>query len=117
MVTEGFPLIWDGFPKELQDADWRHRQEIVSSFEDARLRQLGHRLVAFYANGLLSEAERRQYEDWLQERWNAPDQPETEWMTLNKASKALEEMRAGATQDSALLDEIERFLADQMGAQ
>lgn len=103
--------------KEFQDADWRHRQEIVSSFEDARLRQLGHRLVAFYANGLLSEAERRQYEDWLQERWNAPDQPETEWMTLNKASKALEEMRAGATQDSALLDEIERFLADQMGAQ
>ncbi|WP_223427975.1 exonuclease domain-containing protein [Tateyamaria pelophila] len=102
--------------KEFQDADWRHRQEIVSSFEDARLRQLGHRLIAFYANGLLSEGERRKYETWLQERWDAPDQPETEWMTLDKASKAIEEMRVEASHDGAMLDDIERLLADRMGA-
>ncbi|MFC6637385.1 exodeoxyribonuclease I [Sulfitobacter sp. JBTF-M27] len=101
---------------EFQGADWRHRQEIVSSFEDARLRQLGHRLVAFYATGLLSEGERLKYKNWLQERWNAPDQPETEWMTLNKARNALDELRAGASHDAAMLDEIERFLADRMGA-
>jgi exodeoxyribonuclease-1 len=46
--------------KEFQAADWRRRQEIVASFEDARLRQMGRRLIAFYSPELLSEQERRQ---------------------------------------------------------
>jgi exodeoxyribonuclease-1 len=102
--------------KEFQDADWRHRQEIVSSFEDARLRQLGHRLIAFYANDLLSEAERRQYEDWRKARWDAPDEPETEWMSLDKAHKALKKMKTEVTHDHYMFDEIELFFADRSGA-
>ena len=46
------------------------RQEIVSALGDARLRQLGRRLVAFHAPELLSPDERAQYEAWRHMRWS-----------------------------------------------
>jgi exodeoxyribonuclease-1 len=38
---------------EFQRADWRQRQDFVAAMSDPRLRQLGRRLVAFYAPQLL----------------------------------------------------------------
>ena len=66
---------------EFQRADWPRRQEIVSALGDARLRQLGRRLVAFHAPELLSNDERVQYEAWRHARWSAADTLETEWMS------------------------------------
>ena len=91
---------------EFQRADWRARQEIVAALSDARLRQLGSRLVAFYAPELLSQTERARYHTWLRDRWSAPDVPETAWMTIGKAQRALEEMQSAAQIDPALIDEI-----------
>ncbi len=102
--------------KEFQDADWRRRKEIVNSFEDERLRQLGHRLIAFYAKDLLSEGEKRRYEDWRDERWRTPDQLETEWMSIDKARRSLKELKTEAVYDRDTLDEIELFLTDWVGA-
>jgi exodeoxyribonuclease I len=96
--------------KEFQGANWPGRQEMVATFEDARLRQLGARLVAFYAPNLLSDSERRRYMAWRRERWKAPVDVETEWMILEKARKALVEMQAAAAQDPSMLEEIEAFL-------
>ena len=62
---------------EFQRADWRRRQAILSALDDARLRQLGRRLVAFHAPELLSPDERAQYEAWRHMRWSAADTPET----------------------------------------
>ena len=70
---------------EFQRADWPRRQEIVATLADPRLRQLGRRLVAFHAPQLLSVEDRSLYRAWLQERWSAPDVPETEWTTLDRA--------------------------------
>jgi exodeoxyribonuclease-1 len=75
---------------EFQREDWLGRQKVVGALSDARLRQLGRRLVALYAPQLLSPEERAQFEDWLSERWSAPDRPETEWMTADKARRAPE---------------------------
>lgn len=97
--------------KEFQGADWPRRQEIVATFEDARLRQLGSRLVAFYAPNLLSDNERRRYLAWRRERWNAPAATEVEWMTLEKARQALLEMQAAPVQDPSMIEEIEAFMA------
>ena len=97
--------------KEFQCADWPRRQEIVATFEDARLRQLGSRLVAFYASNLLSDKERRRYIAWRRERWNAPAGTEVEWMTLEKARQALLEMQVGSAQESSSFGEIEEFIA------
>ncbi len=95
---------------EFQRVDWRQRQQIVAALSDPRLRQLGRRLVAFHAPELLSPEERGQYEAWLRERWFAPDVPETEWMTADKARRALDEMRADSSIDPVLVPEIEAFL-------
>lgn len=97
--------------KEFQGADWPRRQEIVATFEDARLRQLGARLVAFHAPNLLSDNERRRYIAWRRERWNAPADTEVEWMTLEKARQALLEMQAAPVQDPSMMEEIEAFIA------
>ena len=91
---------------EFQRADWRRRQEIVATLADPRLRQLGRRLVAFHSPELLSAEERGQYEAWLQERWSAPDVPETEWTTRDRARAALDEMRGDGGIDPGLVFEI-----------
>lgn len=96
--------------KEFQGADWPRRQEIVATFEDARLRQLGARLVAFHSPNLLSDSGRRRYIAWRRDRWNVSTDAEVEWMTLGKARQALLEMKAASAQDPAMLDEIEAFI-------
>jgi len=95
---------------EFQQADWRRCQEIVSTLADPRLRQLGRRLVAFHAPELLSADERGQYEAWLRGRWSAPDVPETEWTTKDRACSALEEMQGDDGIDPGLVSEIEVYL-------
>ncbi|MGI3213164.1 exonuclease domain-containing protein [Roseovarius tibetensis] len=99
--------------KEFQRADWPQRQEIVVSISDPRLRQLGRRLVAFHAPELLSADERAQYQDWLRERWSAPDVAETEWMTLTKAHAALDELRANGAGQPHELSAIATFVNER----
>jgi exodeoxyribonuclease-1 len=95
---------------EFQRADWRRRQEIVASLSDARLRQLGRRLVAFYAPELLSPEERAQYQAWLEARFSAPDVIDTEWTSRDRALGILTEMRCGGEVDRRLVEEIETYL-------
>jgi len=110
-IFEGFYSHADkALLAEFQRADWRQRQDIVAGLSDLRLRQLGRRLVAFHAPQLLSPEDRAEYEVWLSERWSAPDAPETEWMTANKARRALDEIRLNDGLNEALIGEIEAYL-------
>ncbi len=110
--------IFDGFYShadkallsEFQRVDWRKRQEIASKLENVRLRRLGRRLVAFHAPELLSPTEQKQYRSWLREHWLAPKSPDTEWMTLEKANEAVEELRGRDTVEPGLLEEIVAFV-------
>tara|TARA_R110002096_G_scaffold432546_1_gene649553 strand:+ start:9206 stop:10585 length:1380 start_codon:yes stop_codon:yes gene_type:complete len=95
---------------EFQRVDWPQRQEVVAALSDPRLRHLGRRLVAFYAPQLLSPEDRSQFEDWLRERWSAPDAPETEWMSAASARRAVDELRGNDGVDRALIGEIEVYL-------
>lgn len=97
---------------EFQRADWPRRQEIAAMLSDARLRQLGRRLVAFYAPELLSMEERAHYEAWLEGRWSAADVPEIEWTGKHRANAALVQMRTNGGVDPGLADEIEAYLQD-----
>lgn len=97
--------------KEFLEADWPQRQEIVATFEDARLRQLGKRLVAFYAPSLLSGSERRRYFAWLKDRWYSSIVGHPPWMTIETAKKALDDVRATATYGGQSLSDIEQFIA------
>ena len=96
--------------KEFQEADWPRRQEIVAAFEDARLRQLGARLVAFYAPNLLSDSDRRRYTAWRRERWNPPADIDVQWTTFEQARQALLEIKTAPAVDPSMLEEIEAFI-------
>jgi exodeoxyribonuclease-1 len=95
---------------EFQRADWRRRRKIVDALEDARLRQLGRRLVAFHAPELLSPEERTQFEAWLCERWSAPDTQEAGWMTTDKAQRALDEVQSSRELEGERVVELADFL-------
>ncbi len=95
---------------EFQRVDWPRRQEIVATLSDSRLRQLGRRLVAFYAPELLSAEEGGQFEAWLRERWSAPASDTVEWTGLAKAYQALADMRAKGAASPEAIDEIAVYL-------
>lgn len=96
--------------KAFRNATWPRRQEILSGLSDRRLRQLGRRLVAFHSPGLLSAQEEARFNRYLKDKWSAPDTPETEWMTLEKAKAALDDLRAAGSAAPQELDAIASFL-------
>jgi exodeoxyribonuclease I len=95
---------------EFQRADWRRRQEIVAALSDARLRQLGRRLLAFYAPELLTAEDRGKFNLWLQERWSAPSLEGVEWTSFAKAHEALADMRVKGAASLDMIDEIAIYL-------
>jgi exodeoxyribonuclease I len=95
---------------EFQRADWRRRQEIVAALSDARLRQLGRRLLAFYAPELLTAEDRGKFNVWLQERWSAPALESVEWTSFAKAHEALADMRVKGAASLDMIDEIAIYL-------
>jgi exodeoxyribonuclease-1 len=92
--------------QEFQGASWPRRQEIIASLSDPRLRQLGQRLVAFYSPELLDQNEMALFNEYLQDKWSASDAPETEWMTLEKAQAAIDDLRAAGATGPHELDAI-----------
>lgn len=97
--------------EEFQRADWPRRQEIVGRLTDARLRLLGRRLIAFHAPETLTADEVAQFEEFLHERWNAPDGPETEWTTITSATRAIAELRRQPGVDQEVLESIAAFIS------
>jgi exodeoxyribonuclease-1 len=65
---------------EFQKASWSERVSIVNSFDDVRLRQLGKRLIAFYAPELLSSEQQKSLKEFLSSRWS-PNLAKVPWTT------------------------------------
>jgi exodeoxyribonuclease I len=95
---------------EFQRAGWSRRQEIVGLLTDARLRQLGRRLIAFYAPETMTADGAAKFDAFLHERWIAAEAPETEWTTIASATRAIAELRAIQGADNAALDDIAEFI-------
>jgi len=95
---------------EFRLADWTRRREIIDLLTDARLRQLGRRLIAFHAPEIMTTEEREKFRAFLCERWNAPDAPETEWTTIASARRAIAELRTQLGTENIAIDEIADFI-------
>jgi exodeoxyribonuclease-1 len=66
--------------EQFQTASWPERVSIINDFTDERLKQLGKRLIAFYAPELLTDEQRSAFKAFIQKRWNTSiDQ--AEWTT------------------------------------
>jgi exonuclease I len=89
--------IYDGFPSKsdevimsrFQGADWPERLELGKQLSDARLRDLARRQIYFEKPELLSNAVRRELDEWLSERFLTED-PDVPWRTI---PRALEEVK------------------------
>lgn len=78
---------------QFQKATWVDRAELIKSFKDDRLRQLGQRLLAFYAPELLSNDQKSRFTEFLQSRWKATGE-DLKWNTIDKVASDLSEVDA-----------------------
>ena len=83
---------------QFQKATWPDRAELIKSFKDDRLRQLGQRLLAFYAPELLSNDQKSRFTEFLKSRWKATGS-DVKWNTIDKVSADLSEINTEFNSD------------------
>ncbi|MDB9794649.1 exonuclease domain-containing protein [bacterium] len=122
-VDEKIPIeekIYGGFysnkDKSILDrfqlASWEERLNLLSSFEDKRLMQLGHRLIAFNAPELLTTKEQDAFDEYLKNKWETEDE-KPNWTTTSIIKKQLAELE-GKGCDITLLNELKNFYTDRL---
>ena len=83
--------------EQFQTASWPERVSVINDFTDERLKQLGKRLIAFYAPQLLTDEQRSAFKAFIQRRWNTSmdDAPWTTaediWASLNELKSEIDE--------------------------
>ena len=68
--------------------DWQKRVELISQFEDQRLKQLGRRLVSFYAPETGDRSDTERFSQFLREKWFLKEGKKVPWTTFDKVKKA-----------------------------
>lgn len=94
--------IYDGFYKssdkallrDFQNNEWMHRVGIVEQLEDARLKQLGRRLIAFNTTEVLDEYTKASIVKYLKEKWLTPADDNPKWTSLEVAENDLIEIES-----------------------
>jgi len=110
--------IFDGFPsksdtalmEKFHRAPWEERHQICLSFQEAKYRKFGERLIfAEYPAGLPPKT-REELDQWCRERHLTED--ECKWMTRSKAIIELGKLREGKVLSQGdLLAEIRAFFS------
>ena len=93
--------------EQFQLASWEERLNLLSRFPDERLKQLGRRLIAFNAPGLLTTKEQNAFNAYLRNKW-ASEEEKTEWTTIKDVKKQLDKLRDEGC-DETLLKELSSF--------
>ena len=109
-IYEGFPSRADmTLMEEFHAYPWEERLEVVSRFEDFRLRELGERLIYVERPDVLPEETRQRFDTWRRDRFLADG--DVPWVTIGSAFDELEKLKAiDDGEDASLLAEIEQFL-------
>lgn len=114
--------IYDGFYtrhdldalKKFQNANWEERVEIVSSFKDKRLKQLGKRIIAFENSKLCSEADSEKFQGYLREKWFSSQDAKPEWTTIHNVKEELAEIREKKLISIEKFEELKDFYAERL---
>lgn len=110
--------IYSGFPSRKDEnlmsafhkLGWEGRWDIVQSFSDTRYRELGQRLLYFYAPQTMPTSARSVWAEKVRKRLHS-EAPDTEWLTLSKAiddTNKMIEGSDGATK-TLLLGHLRRY--------
>ena len=78
--------------QQFQIEDWPVRAELISQFEDPRLKQLGRRLISFYAPGALAKSNKERLTEFLRDKWFADDDRQVPWTTFSEVKRQLAEI-------------------------
>lgn len=78
--------------QQFQVEDWPVRAELISQFEDLRLKQLGRRLISFYAPGALAKSSKERLTEFLRDKWFADDEKQVPWTTFSEVKRQLAEI-------------------------
>lgn len=76
---------------QFQRGNWAERASIIENFEDIRLRQLGQRLIAFYAPELLSNEQKNILKEFIRNRW-FPNVKKVPWTTADDIWCSLDDL-------------------------
>jgi exodeoxyribonuclease-1 len=79
--------------EQFQTASWPERVSIINDFTDERLKQLGNRLITFYAPQLLTDEQRAAFKTFVQRRWNT-SMDKAPWTTAEHIWASLDELKS-----------------------
>ena len=113
-MYEGFPSRADeGRMQAFQAASWRERAELVETFQDDRLRELGRRVVFLEQPEVVRPEIRQGLETWLHNRLHGREGVEA-GRALDDAISDLDRITVDETNTSAL-EEIRQWLEGVVG--
>lgn len=96
-------------------ADWGHRLEIVESFEDQRLVELGRRLIFMHQPESLPRGVRAAHERFLARRLSGQGFGIVPWTTLSKADADAQELLVGCSdEERAIIEGVRAHIAERM---
>lgn len=99
--------------RQFHESPWEARFPIIAQFQDPRLRTIGARLIYFEKPEVLSEEERRIFEQEFASRLLSED--EQDWLTLHKAIEETDAMLLDIEDTSkTFLSEYRAFLTDRL---
>ena len=97
--------------KGFGDADWFNRMEIISSFEDKRLRYLGLRLAMIEQPGLFDAKQLTAAADAIEKKWQHCPDNGNGWSTFGTVEEDLTEVERRDLVSAKDLEEMRAFFA------
>ena len=94
--------------EDFKASDWQLRSELVEQLEDPRLRQLGMRLIFWYAPQFASRAYRSSAQAAIRDRWLA-NEPNRPWTTQAAVDLQLDEIEGAEALDRDRFVELQDF--------
>lgn len=92
-IYEGFYTNTDkALLRDFQSSDWQQRADIIEQLEDPRIKQLGHRLVAFNSPRELDNNTKIAALEYLKHKWLAPVVDKPKWTSFETAENDLLEI-------------------------
>lgn len=98
--------------ERFQNANWTERRQLIKSFKDQRLRQLGRRLAVFEDPDGSSPKELAKAREYLVQKWNTPKSEKPNWTTFGSAEKDLKKAKSDGIASVELIDEIRSYFDD-----
>ena len=95
--------------QDFQTVDWPKRAELILQFEDQRLKQLGRRLVSFYAPETGDQSNIERFSQFLKEKWFLREGKKVPWTTFDEVKRQLDEIDEDPKIETGIKDYLKAY--------